>query len=44
MAEYAPTGTPGAPTSAPNMNGSGDANFAANAPMPTSSEAAKTLW
>lgn len=44
MAEYAPTGTPGAPAPAPNMNGSGDANFPAAAPMPASNEAAKTLW
>ncbi|KAK4454531.1 mrna binding post-transcriptional regulator [Podospora aff. communis PSN243] len=44
MAEYAPTGTPGAPATAPNMNGSSETNFPAAAPMPASNEAAKTLW
>jgi hypothetical protein len=44
MAEYTPTGPPGAATNGPNMNGSGDNNFAPPAPMPASNEAAKTLW
>jgi RNA recognition motif-containing protein len=44
MAEYAPTGAPGAGSNGPNMNGSTDPNYAAQAPLPSSSEAAKTLW
>jgi RNA recognition motif-containing protein len=44
MAEYTATGPPGAATNGSNMNGNGDANFAPPAPMPTSNEAAKTLW
>ncbi|KAK5658923.1 hypothetical protein OQA88_1738 [Cercophora sp. LCS_1] len=44
MAEYTGTGVPGAAPAGANMNGSGDANFAAAAPVPGSSDAAKTLW
>ncbi|GAB1310706.1 mRNA binding post-transcriptional regulator [Madurella fahalii] len=44
MAEYAPSGPPGGAANGPNMNGSGDPNFAAAAPVPPSNEAAKTLW
>ncbi|KAK4044362.1 hypothetical protein C8A01DRAFT_31416 [Parachaetomium inaequale] len=44
MAEYTATG-PGAATNGPNMNGSGDTTgFAPPAPMPSTNEAAKTLW
>jgi RNA recognition motif-containing protein len=44
MAEYTPTGPPGAAANGPNMNGSGETGFAPPAPMPASNEAAKTLW
>ncbi|KXX75699.1 RNA-binding post-transcriptional regulator csx1 [Madurella mycetomatis] len=44
MAEYTPSGPPGGAANGPNMNGSGDPNFAAAAPVPPSNEAAKTLW
>ncbi|EAQ92969.1 hypothetical protein CHGG_01204 [Chaetomium globosum CBS 148.51] len=44
MAEYTATGPPGAATNGSNINGNGDANFAPPAPMPSSNEAAKTLW
>ena len=44
MAEYTATG-PGAATNGMNMNGSGDTTgFAPPAPMPSTNEAAKTLW
>ncbi|KAH6619412.1 hypothetical protein B0J18DRAFT_411709 [Chaetomium sp. MPI-SDFR-AT-0129] len=44
MAEYTPTGPPGTTSNGPSMNGSSDTGFAPPAPMPSSNEAAKTLW
>ncbi|AEO70667.1 uncharacterized protein THITE_2132116 [Thermothielavioides terrestris NRRL 8126] len=44
MAEYTPTGPTGPVSTAPNMNGSGDAGFSATSQMSASNEAAKTLW
>ncbi|KAJ4297398.1 hypothetical protein N0V88_004319 [Collariella sp. IMI 366227] len=44
MADYPTSGAPGAPANGANMNGSGDNSFAPPAPMPSSNEAAKTLW
>ncbi len=44
MAEYTPTGPPGAAANGSNMNGSGDTGFAPPTPMPGSNEASKTLW
>ncbi|KAK4214799.1 hypothetical protein QBC37DRAFT_439931 [Rhypophila decipiens] len=44
MSEYPPQGPPGAANAGPNMNGSNDGNFPPPAPMPSSNEAAKTLW
>lgn len=44
MAEYSAPGAAGASPAGANINGSGDANFAAAAPMANPGEAAKTLW
>ncbi|KAK0624816.1 hypothetical protein B0T17DRAFT_638707 [Bombardia bombarda] len=44
MADYPQPGPPGAASNGPNMNGSGDVNFPPPQPMPSSNEAAKTLW
>jgi RNA recognition motif-containing protein len=43
MAEYPPSGPPGAPINGPNLNGSGDPNFV-SAPVAAQNEGAKTLW
>jgi hypothetical protein len=45
MAEYTTTGGGATNGPNPNMNGSGDTTgFAPPAPMPSTNEAAKTLW
>ncbi|KAM7200224.1 hypothetical protein V8F20_005442 [Naviculisporaceae sp. PSN 640] len=43
MSDY-PQVPPGAGNAGPNMNGSSDGNFPPPAPMPSTNEAAKTLW
>jgi RNA recognition motif-containing protein len=44
MADYTAPGAAGAAPAGTNMNGSTDSTFAAGAPLPSSNEAAKTLW
>jgi len=44
MADSFGSGAPGTTNNGPNMNGSGDPAYAQAAPLPSSNEAAKTLW
>ncbi|KAK3694404.1 hypothetical protein B0T22DRAFT_70456 [Podospora appendiculata] len=43
MSDY-PPGPPGSGNASSNMNGTGENNFPPPAPMPSTNEAAKTLW
>lgn len=44
MSDYPPQGPPGAGNAGANMNGASEGNFPPPAPMPSTNEAAKTLW